>query len=275
MRRHRPEAVLHFGASAYVGESVDHPAEYYSNNVAGSLSLLGMMRREHVSRIVFSSTCAVYGAPETMPISERTPTDPINPYGATKRTVERMLADFAHAYGIRSVALRYFNAAGADTELEIGEDHDPETHLIPIVLDVASGARPYVTVHGSDHPTPDGTCVRDYTHVADLASAHVLALARLGDGDVPPAINLGTGAGVSVAEVIEAARTVTGRPIATVAGPRRPGDPPTLVADPHLAATELGWRPRYPSIETIIRTAWDWHQAKAVAATQRRRAAAV
>ncbi|MCC6736292.1 MAG: UDP-glucose 4-epimerase GalE [Bauldia sp.] len=275
MRRHRPEAVLHFAASAYVGESVVHPAEYYSNNIAGSLNLLNMMRREHVDRIVFSSTCAVYGAPEAMPISEGTPTDPINPYGATKRMVERMLADFGHAYGIRSMSLRYFNAAGADPSLEVGEDHDPETHLIPIVLDVAAGTRPFVTVYGTDHPTPDGTCVRDYTHVSDLASAHVLALERLSESGARPAINLGTGNGVSVAEVIESARAVTGRPIATVAGPRRPGDPPTLVADARLAARELGWRPAHPSIEAIISTAWAWHQARSVGTAQRRRAAAV
>lgn len=275
MRRLRPEAVLHFAASAYVGESVTHPAEYYSNNVAGSLALLNAMRRSGTGRLVFSSTCAVYGVPASMPIAEDAATDPINPYGATKRTVERMLADFGHAYGIRSIALRYFNAAGADPDLETGEQHDPETHLIPIVLDVAAGVRPFVTIHGSDHPTPDGTCVRDYTHVTDLASAHVLALARLGEEGSRPAINLGTGIGVSVAQVIEAARAVTGRPIATVAGPRRAGDPPTLVADPRLAGSELGWRAEIPSIEAIIGTAWAWHQAERVDAPRARRVAAL
>ncbi|MCW5713929.1 MAG: UDP-glucose 4-epimerase GalE [Bauldia sp.] len=272
MRRYRPEAVLHFAASAYVGESVTHPAEYYSNNVVGSLTLLNAMRRSDIGRLVFSSTCAVYGVPKAMPIAEDAPTDPINPYGATKQAVERMLADFSEAYGLRSIALRYFNAAGADPELETGEDHDPETHLIPIVLEAAAGIRPFVTIHGTDHPTPDGTCVRDYTHVSDLATAHVLALARLGEGGGAPAINLGNGIGVSVAEVVEAARTVTGRPIAVVAGPRRAGDPPTLVADPHLARSELGWRAGMPSIDAIIRTAWEWHQSEIVAPRARRAA---
>jgi len=275
MRRHRPEAVLHFAASAYVGESVTHPAEYYSNNVVGSLSLLNAMRHTGVGRLVFSSTCAVYGEPKAMPIAEDAVTDPINPYGATKRTVERMIADFGHAYGIRGIALRYFNAAGADPELETGEQHDPETHLIPIVLDVAAGVRPFVTIHGNDHPTPDGTCVRDYTHVTDLAAAHVRAVVRLAEGASRPAINLGTGAGVSVAEVVAAARAVTGRPIAAIAGPRRAGDPPTLVADPRLAGSELGWRAEIPSIEDIIRTAWAWHQAEGVDTPRVRRVAAV
>jgi UDP-glucose-4-epimerase GalE len=254
---------------------VTHPAEYYSNNVAGSLALLNAMRHAGVDRLVFSSTCAVYGEPRAMPIAEDAVTDPINPYGTTKRTVERMIADFGHAYGIRSIALRYFNAAGADPDLETGEQHDPETHLIPIVLEVAAGLRPYVTIHGNDHPTPDGTCVRDYTHVTDLAAAHVRALARIAEGGGRPAINLGTGNGVSVAEVVAAARAVTGRPIATVAGPRRAGDPPTLVADPRLARLELGWRAEIPSIEAIIATAWAWHQAERADTPRARRVAAV
>lgn len=276
MRRYRPEAVLHFAASAMLGEFVIHPAEYYANNVGGSLALLNAMRRENVGRIVFSSTCAVYGAPELSPIAEDTVPRPINPYGASKQMVERMLADFREAYGIRSIALRYFNAAGGDPDLEIGEDHDPETHLIPIVLDVAAGLRPFVTVYGTDHPTPDGTCVRDYTHVSDLASAHVLALGKLAGDPFRPAVNLGNGTGVSVAEVVAAARAVTGRAIATIAGPRRAGDS----ADAGCQCTRCGDRTRLAACvsddEAMIRTAWAWHQASDRSGSVRgRRAAAV
>ena len=259
-QHYEPAAVMHFAAFAYVGESVTDPAKYYRNNVAGTLTLLDAMRAAGVDRLVFSSTCATYGAPERLPIREDTPQAPINPYGASKLMVERILADFGTAYGMKSVALRYFNAAGADPEGEIGEDHDPEPHLIPLVLDVAAGRRPAITVFGEDYPTPDGTCIRDYIHVADLADAHVRALARLeGGGDMRPAYNLGTGSGVSVRQLIDTARQITGRPIAVVAGPRRAGDPPELVADAGLAGAELGWRTRSSDIGTIVRTAWDWH----------------
>ena len=222
---YKPAAVMHFAAFAYVGESVEDPAKYYRNNVAGSLSLLEAMREHGIGKIVFSSTCATYGVPQGIPIPDDHPQNPINPYGTSKLTVERMLSDFETAYGLRSVSLRYFNAAGADPEAEIGEDHDPETHLIPLVLEAASGKRSNVTIFGTDYDTPDGTCVRDYIHVSDLAEAHVLALKALRGGRQSTSYNLGMGAGHSVREVIRVANSVTGRVIPVVEGFRRPGDP--------------------------------------------------
>jgi UDP-arabinose 4-epimerase len=260
MQRHKPSAVMHFAAFAYVGESVTDPAKYYHNNVVGTLSLLDTARAHGIDRVVFSSTCATYGIPETVPISEDTPQMPINPYGATKLMIERVLSDYGDAYGLKSVALRYFNAAGADANCEIGESHDPETHLIPLVLDAASGVRPHITILGDDYPTPDGTCIRDYVHVTDIAEAHVRALDVLGSGNLRRAYNLGTGSGFSVAQVIAAAERITGCKIPVVHGARRPGDPAQLLADASLLARELHWKARHSSLEHILETAWRWHQ---------------
>ena len=256
----RIDGVMHFAASALVGESVSDPAKYYHNNITATLSLLDAMRAEDVRRIVFSSTCATYGEPKSMPINEETPQQPVNPYGFTKLAIERALGDYAAAYGLGYAALRYFNAAGAAVDGTIGEDHDPESHLIPIVLQVALGQRPHVTVFGDDYPTPDGTCIRDYVHVDDLAAAHLSAMQRLEDGRGLK-LNLGTGRGFSVREVIEACRRVTGRPIAETAGERRAGDPPQLVADPRRANETLDWRPQYDTVEAVVETAWRWHSA--------------
>ena len=259
MREHEIEAVIHFAAYALVGESVQEPAKYYENNVVATYRLLQAMRNSGVHRIVFSSTCATYGIPDRVPITEDQQQSPINPYGFTKLVVEHMLQDFHHAYGLRYAALRYFNAAGASPDGDIGEDHDPESHLIPIILQVALGQRPHVTVFGTDYPTPDGTCIRDYIHVDDLATAHEQALLKL---ETHPAleVNLGTGTGYSVQEVIETSRQITNRPIEVQFGPRRPGDPPMLVADPERARAILGWEPRSSSLQNIIQTAWNWHQ---------------
>lgn len=256
--KHKPVAVIHFAALAYVGESVEDPAKYYLNNVAGTLNLLDEMRNTGIKALVFSSTCATYGIPSTTPITEQAPQNPINPYGASKLMIERLLADYEVAYGLRSVALRYFNAAGADLAEELGEAHEPETHLIPLVLDAALGRRAEVTVFGNDYDTPDGTCVRDYVHVADLADAHVLAMQALQGNRGQRAYNLGTGRGYSVNEVIAAARKVSGRDIPVRVGPRRPGDPAFLVADASLAQRDLGWAPRYSGISEIVKTAWAW-----------------
>ena len=258
MAEHSPAAVMHFAAFSAVDGSVADPARYYRNNVVGTLSLLEAMRATEIDRIVFSSTCAVYGIPEVVPITEDAACRPINPYGMTKHAVEGALADYGRAYGLAHVSLRYFNAAGASPAAEIGEAHDPETHLIPLVLDVAAGERPEITVFGDDYATPDGTCVRDYIHVDDLARAHVAALTRL--GELRPAYNLGTGVGVSVAEIIAAARRVTGADVPMVHAGRRPGDPDILSADPSLAHHDLAWMPAYLDIEETIRTAWAWHQ---------------
>lgn len=259
MREHEIEAVIHFAAYALVGESVQEPAKYYENNVVATYRLLQAMRNSGVDKIVFSSTCATYGIPDRVPIKEDQPQSPINPYGFTKLVVEHMLQDFHNAYGLRYAALRYFNAAGASPDGDIGEDHDPESHLIPIILQVALGQRPHVTVFGTDYPTPDGTCIRDYIHVDDLATAHEQALLKL---ETHPAleVNLGTGTGYSVQEVIETSREITNRPIEVQFGPRRPGDPPMLVADPERARAILGWEPKSSSLENIIQTAWNWHQ---------------
>ena len=259
LAEHRVAAVMHFAAYAYVGESVGNPALYYRNNLSGSLSLLEAMRETRVGEIVFSSTCAIYGTPDAVPIRETAPQNPVNPYGETKRAIERALHWYGQAYAIRSASLRYFNAAGADGEGEIGEDHEPETHLIPLVLGAALGRRPAIEVFGTDYPTPDGTAIRDYIHVDDLADAHLRALERLRSGGASIALNLGSGEGHSVREVIAAAVAVSGRKIAVRDAPRRPGDPPALVADPSLATQTLGWRASRSSLEAIIRTAFAWH----------------
>ncbi|WP_295393326.1 UDP-glucose 4-epimerase GalE [uncultured Thiodictyon sp.] len=258
--QYRPAAVMHFAAYAYVGESVLNPGKYYRNNVVGSLTLLEAMRDHGIGQLVFSSTCATYGEPQRVPIDEGHVQRPINPYGASKLMIERMLGDFATAHGLNWIALRYFNAAGADPDAEIGERHDPETHLIPLVLDAAAGIRPSITVYGDDYDTPDGTCIRDYIHVSDLSDAHVLALRSLQSGGPSVAYNLGNGQGFSVREVIAHAGEITGRDIPVVLGPRRPGDPPRLVADASQAQEVLGWQPRYPSLDEIIASAWRWHQ---------------
>lgn len=254
----RPTAVLHFAAYAYVGESMHDPGKYYRNNVAGTLTLLEAMRDHGIDRIVFSSTCATYGVPEQARISEDHPQRPINPYGASKLMVERMLQDFGAAHGLRAIVLRYFNAAGADPDGEIGEDHDPETHLIPLVLDAAAGRRPNVTIFGDDYPTVDGTCIRDYIHVTDLAQAHVLALRALEHGSPGTAYNLGNSHGFSVREVIDCAAQVTGRRVPVQTGERRPGDPVRLVGNATRIREELGWQPAFADLETIIETAWRW-----------------
>lgn len=257
---HQPVAVMHFAAFAYVGESVSDPGKYYRNNVAGSLTLLEAVRDSGVDNFVFSSTCATYGNPERLPITEVTPQNPINPYGASKLMVERMLADFGAAYGLRSTVLRYFNAAGADPDNEIGEDHHPETHLIPLVLDAASGRRPSVTVYGTDYDTDDGTCIRDYVHVTDLADAHVKALDFLLAGAPSDVFNIGAGEGYSVQQVVDAVARIAGCPVPVTYGRRRPGDPAALVSDATKAQRILGWRPHLSDLDQIIATAWTWHQ---------------
>lgn len=259
---YRFDAVMHFAALAYVGESVVAPGRYYDVNVGGTRTLLDAMVRAAVRPIVFSSSCAVYGAPDAMPIGEGTVPNPINPYGFSKLVCERIMDDFGRAHGLKSARLRYFNAAGADPTAEIGEDHNPETHLIPLVLDAASGRRPDITVFGTDYPTPDGTAVRDYVHVCDLARAHVLALEYLlHDGDTI-AINLGSGLGASVREVIDTARRITGREIADRNASRRAGDPPVLVADAKKASEVLGWMPQHSDLAAIITDAWRWHSKR-------------
>lgn len=259
MRENKIEAVMHFAAFALVGESVTDPNLYYENNVVGSLRLLQAMRDAGVTKIVFSSTTATYGEPEKSPISETTPQQPINPYGFSKLAVEHLLDDFAAAYGIGFAALRYFNASGAAADGVIGEDHRPESHLIPIVLQVALGQREMITIFGDDYPTPDGTCIRDYIHVDDLASAHLKALTRLQPGKGLK-LNLGSGVGYSVQQVIETCREVTGHAIPAAIGPRRPGDPPALVADSSLAQRTLDWQCCYSDLRTIVTSAWNWHR---------------
>jgi len=252
------EAVIHFAAHCSVAESVREPAKYYGNNVANTISLLDAMRAAGVARIVFSSSAATYGNPAYSPIDEEHPQEPCNPYGRTKLHVEGMLADYAEAYGMAAVALRYFNAAGASRRGDIGEDHAPETHLIPLVLQTALGQREHIAVYGTDYDTPDGTCVRDYVHVADLADAHIRAITHAEPGTFS-AYNLGNGQGYSVREVIDTARAVTGHTIASVDAARRPGDPPVLVASSDKIVRELGWSPELPSLNEIISTAWRWH----------------
>ncbi|MFP5258052.1 MAG: UDP-glucose 4-epimerase GalE [Acidobacteriota bacterium] len=257
---YKPAAVLHFAAYAYVGESVVDPEKYYRNNVAGSLSLLSAMRKANCRHMVFSSTCATYGTPDRVPLTEDHPTRPMSPYGASKLMIEQMLKDFGVAYGLTSTALRYFNAAGADPDGQIGEDHKPETHLIPLVIAAALGRIPHVEVFGTDYPTPDGTAVRDYIHVADLAEAHILAVKRLLDGAPSATYNLGTGTGNSVREVIKAVEAVSGKPVPVVEGPRRAGDSPGLYADSGAIIRELGWNPQYMDLKAIVETAWRWHE---------------
>ncbi|NCT69467.1 MAG: UDP-glucose 4-epimerase GalE [Xanthomonadaceae bacterium] len=259
----RFDAVLHFCARSLVGESVSAPYDYYENNVVGTLNLLRVMRRHAVDRIVFSSTAAVFGNPVAALIDEDHPKAPINPYGASKLMVERMLADAAHAYGLRSVCLRYFNAAGASAEDGIGESHKPETHLIPNLLRALINPAAPLKVFGQDYPTPDGTCVRDYVHVLDLADAHVRALDHMDGAPGAHAFNLGNGTGFSVMQVIRAAERVTGLPVPFEPAPRRAGDPPVLVAASQRARDILGWSPVYTGIEDVLRTAWDWHRAPA------------
>ncbi|MFQ3599235.1 MAG: UDP-glucose 4-epimerase GalE [Chloroherpetonaceae bacterium] len=259
---HRVEAVMHFAAFAYVGESVENPAKYYRNNVVATLNLLEVMREAKVNRFIFSSTCATYGEPKEVPIPESHLQQPINPYGASKLMVERILQDYSNAFGLKYVALRYFNAAGADESGEIGEDHNPETHLIPLVLDAALGRRNHITIYGTDYDTPDGTCIRDYIHVTDLADAHVLGLKHLENGGASDVFNLGNGNGFSVREVIETAKRVTGREIPVVEGARRAGDPAKLIGSAEKAKQILGWKPKFNQLETIIATAWKWHQTR-------------
>jgi UDP-glucose-4-epimerase GalE len=254
----RIEAVIHFAALALVGESVKNPAAYYTTNLIYALNLIDRCRRNGIQKFVFSSTCATYGNPTIVPISEDEKQAPINPYGNTKLAVERALADYAAAYPFGYCLLRYFNASGAAADRSLGEDHKPETHLIPIVLQAALGKRPHVEIFGTDYPTSDGTCVRDYIHVDDLAEAHILALGKIGPGS-QLAYNVGIGRGYSVREVIETARAVTGKPIPVKETPRRLGDPPVLVANAEKIRRELGWEPKYTDLRSIIETAWAWH----------------
>ncbi len=254
------DCVMHFAAHCYVGESMENPEKYYQNNVVGSLRLLAAMRKNGVGKIVFSSTAATYGVPREIPIPEDHPQQPINAYGQTKLDFEHALGYYAGAYGLGYAALRYFNAAGAAPDAAIGEDHDPETHLVPVVLQAALGQRQRVEIYGTHYPTPDGTCIRDYVHVCDLAQAHVLAMEAIEPGK-GLAYNLGNGSGYSVRQVIETARRVTGREIPAVEAPPRPGDPPELVASSEKITRELGWKPEYPDLATIIETAWRWHQS--------------
>jgi UDP-glucose 4-epimerase len=254
---HEIDSCMHFSAYAYVGESVEQPAKYYQNNFSATIALLDAMRESGVSKFIFSSTCATYGVPQYVPIDEDHPQWPINPYGWTKLMVERALESYDTAYGLKFVALRYFNAAGATPTR--GEDHDPETHLIPLVLKAALGKIDKVSVFGNDYDTPDGTAVRDYIHVSDLSAAHLLALEHLRADGASEFINLGNGNGYSVREVIDTARRVTGREIVSVDSPRRAGDPPQLVGDSQKAREVLGWQPRFPELETIIESAWNWH----------------
>lgn len=259
---HDIAAVMHFAAYAYVGESVQAPDKYYRNNVLGTLTLLEAMLAAGIKHFVFSSTCATYGVPENVPITEDEPQKPINPYGKTKLMVEEILADFDTAYDFRSVRFRYFNAAGADPSGNLGEDHNPETHLIPLVLLTALGKRESISIFGTDYPTPDGTCIRDYIHVSDLADAHVLGLEYLMKGGETAAFNLGNGNGFSVKEVIEASRAVTGKEIKAIECDRRPGDPPMLVGSAAKAKEVLGWNPQFSDVTKIIAHAWQWHQKR-------------
>ncbi len=259
VREHDVDACVHFAALAYVGESVEQPELYYENNVGNGLALLGGLLSTNVRRFVFSSTCATYGEPVEVPISESHPQRPTNPYGWTKFVLERALEAYDRAHDFRFVALRYFNAAGATDRC--GEDHSPETHIIPNVLAAARGEVAAVPIFGGEYPTPDGTAIRDYIHVTDLGDAHLRALGYLRDGGESTKLNLGVGAGYSVLEVVEAARRVTGRPIETRIQPPRPGDPSRLVADARLALETLGWRPEHSDLESIVRSAWDWHLA--------------
>ncbi len=262
LRQHRIDAVMHFAAFAYVGESMQDPGKYFRNNVGNTIKLLDAMVEEGVKTIVFSSTCATYGMPEAGAIAEDHPQRPVNPYGESKLFIEKALGWYGQAHGIRWAALRYFNAAGADPDGDIGEEHDPETHLIPLVIQTALGQRPEVQIFGTDYPTADGSAVRDYIHVTDLAAAHVSAIDKLAQGVNSFAVNLGTGQGHSVKDVIAAVERLSCRKVNAIECERRPGDPPSLVAQPGLAAELLGWTPRYSELETIVATALQWHQSQ-------------
>lgn len=260
IRQHRIEGIIHFAASAYVGESVIDPGKYFRNNVCGTLSILDAMRDEGVPYIVVSGTCAVYGSPEKMPITEDTPTNPINPYGASKLFMERMLADYETAHGIRWMSLRYFNAAGCDPDGETGEWHEPETHLIPRALMAAAGQIPALEIFGEDYPTPDGTCIRDYVHVTDLADAHVQGVDFLTNGGNSQALNLGTGQGISIRQILTAVKDATGMDVPHIMSNRRAGDPPVLMANAGKAYSQLAWHPQRSASHIIINTAWAWYK---------------
>ena len=262
-KQHPIRAVMHFAAHSQVGESVQQPLEYYRNNVANTISLLQSMQQAGIAHFIFSSTAAVYGEPERTPITEQHPCAPTNPYGNTKLTVEHLLSDVSYATDLSYSVLRYFNAAGADAESAIGERHQPETHLIPLVLQVATGERESIKIFGDDYPTADGTCLRDYIHVSDLTQAHLLALESLLNGGSNSTYNLGNSTGYSVRQIIDSARQITGHPIPAITAERREGDPAILIADSSLIRAELGWQPRYENIEDIIRSAWVWHQREA------------
>lgn len=253
------DAVMHFAAFTYVGESVENPQKYYLNNLRNTLNLLEVMLEENVKTMVFSSTCATYGEPQEIPITEDHPQNPVNPYGRGKLMVEQILEDYSSAYDLRYASLRYFNAAGADPDGEIGELHQPETHLIPLILDAASGKRDHIQIFGTDYPTPDGTCIRDYIHVLDLADAHIRALKYLKNRGKSDVFNLGNGQGFSVKEVIRTAQEVTGKKVKAVETHRRPGDPPILVGSSKKASDILGWQPKYADLSLILQTAWNWH----------------
>ena len=261
LRAEQIELVMHFAAYCYVGESVTDPLKYYFNNEVGTLQLLRAMLATGVNKFVFSSTCATYGTPATLPIVETMPQAPINPYGQTKLDVENALKAVARAYGLSFAAFRYFNAAGAAEDGSIGEDHTPETHLIPLAFDAATGRRPQLDIYGTDYPTPDGTCLRDYVHVDDLSRAHIAVFDHLANAGTALFYNLGSGRPTSIREVIRAVEKVTGRTIKVVEGPRRPGDPAALYADSSKAQRELGWKPKFPDIDSIVTTAWKWHAA--------------
>ncbi|HZL84771.1 MAG TPA: UDP-glucose 4-epimerase GalE [Candidatus Krumholzibacteria bacterium] len=263
VREHDIRALVHFAAYAYVGESMQKPEKYFDNNVGRGLRLLQTARENGVRHVVFSSTCAVYGLPEKVPIDERQSLRPVNPYGETKLMVERALHWLGVSHSLGWMALRYFNAAGADPDGDLGELHDPETHLVPRVIQAALGQIPAVEIFGTDYDTPDGTAIRDYVHVNDLGTAHASALEYLMAGGESRAINLGTGAGCSVQEVVSAVEEISGRPVPVQFAPRRPGDPPILVADPSLARRTLDWSPRHSSLQSILQTAWDWHRSTA------------
>ncbi|EAZ92057.1 UDP-glucose 4-epimerase GalE [Crocosphaera chwakensis] len=256
------DAVMHFAAFAYVGESIKEPQKYYRNNVANTLTLLEAMKATSINKLVFSSTCATYGVAQFSPITEQHPQNPINPYGASKLMVEQILKDFSKAYDLNYVCFRYFNAAGAHPEGLLGEDHDPEPHLIPLVLLTALGKRKFISIFGRDYPTPDGTCIRDYIHVLDIAQAHLLGLNYLQQGGKSDIFNLGNGNGFSIQEVIDTAIEVTQKNINVKIGDRRPGDPPILVGSGEKAAKILGWKPQYSSLENILSHAWQWHQKR-------------
>jgi len=260
LKEHGVTAVIHFAAYTYVGESVTNPRKYFQNNVKNTLVLLDAMIDAGVRDIVFSSTCATYGEPIKVPIAEDHPQNPVNPYGESKLMVEKILSWYQRAYDLRFAALRYFNAAGADPDGEIGEEHDPELHLIPLAIEAALGRGKPLEIFGTDYPTPDGTAIRDYIHVTDLAEAHVLALARLAQGTRDLRLNLGTGQGHSVREVLQAVEKISGRKVPARESGRRAGDPPALVADPRKATEVLAWRPKYPELETIVRHALAWHE---------------